>query len=1066
MFLISITKFFIVSTIPRKALESLWLKSQNASFEFYLTSFENSPCLYTKKQDFSINLPIFRSVLKALSQISLLIFALLFCNAQPNYGQQKQYNFRHFTPNEGLSNENVNDIIKDKAGFIWLATSLGLNRFDGKNLVQYFHDKKDSSSLASDLVFAIYEDQQSNIWAGGSGGLSCLNQTTQKFTRYLAKCTILKIKANNNGQVFLGTNKGLKIVNQKTRQIADIHVVDPVLDSLLQFRINDFFITKNGQFYLAGNYGILVINWATKQYKLINDGPKTGRLIENNSVQAIVLDHDNRLWAATGEEGSMVYQFSPDLKTTTPFFYFLKKQNKFVPNRIQALRCDERNNIWLNTTDFGLSVIEAKSRSIYSYLNNPLKPNSISSNFCTSGLLIDNEGIIWVGVLGGFDYFNPNKILFSAIEVEPFVEKTLLHNWGRAVAEDNQSNLWLATGRGVSLFNKQKGIVKNFDGRYFQSNSIRSLLNENNQFIWIGTASGLSKYHLKTGFIQKYFIDDSIPDPFVHCIYKTKTGQLYAGCNTGLYEYLPEKDKFLNLKKVPEFKEIANNVITNIQEDQSDNIWFGSLKGVYLFSPKTGKVLKQFTETSKPALTYNSIRAIYLDKKGNMWVGTYNGLNCISADYSQNTQYTTSQGLSNNTICGLETDAKNRLWVGTARGLCVVENGKVIYQFGLEDGLTTTQFNDQKAYKINDGNLVFPSQKGFVVFDPNAFNWSLENPTIHISKLNILSENQHNILDIQHQKSLNLKHNENFFDIEMIALNYLNPRQSWYSYQLEGFDKDWIYTQNPIAQYTNVPGGQYTFKYRTSNNRLDWQVAEKQLFIEIETVFYKSWWFLTFMVLALLSSLYLYLKWSLENTKKMSELTSKTQLLEKEKALVMYENLKQHLNPHFLFNSLTSLSSLIRFDQVQASDFLDKMSKVYRYILKNRDNETVPLGEEIKFVGLYNQLQKTRFESGLEINIDIKEEHFYRKIAPVTLQNLVENAIKHNIASAEMPLKIDLYLERNYLIVENNLQKKCFVETSNKQGLVNMKSLYKYLSNEPMIIEETEKTFTVKIPLV
>jgi LytS/YehU family sensor histidine kinase len=189
-------------------------------------------------------------------------------------------------------------------------------------------------------------------------------------------------------------------------------------------------------------------------------------------------------------------------------------------------------------------------------------------------------------------------------------------------------------------------------------------------------------------------------------------------------------------------------------------------------------------------------------------------------------------------------------------------------------------------------------------------------------------------------------------------------------------------------------------------------------------------------------------------------------LLEKEKTQVMYENLKQHLNPHFLFNSLASLSSLIRIDQQLAGDFLERMSKIYRYILKNKDNETVPLADELKFVDLYIQLQKTRFEKGLEINLNIDEEHHHRKIAPVTLQNLVENAIKHNVADPESPLIIDLFIENDYLVVRNNLQRKSFVETSNKQGLANMESLYRYLSGKPLIIAADENYFTVKIPLI
>ena len=198
----------------------------------------------------------------------------------------------------------------------------------------------------------------------------------------------------------------------------------------------------------------------------------------------------------------------------------------------------------------------------------------------------------------------------------------------------------------------------------------------------------------------------------------------------------------------------------------------------------------------------------------------------------------------------------------------------------------------------------------------------------------------------------------------------------------------------------------------------------------------------------------------------MHRLQSRAQLLEKEKTLVMYESLKQQLNPHFLFNSLTSLSGLIETDQKMAGNFLEQMSKIYRYILKNRDSEVVTLREEINFVQVYINLQKTRFKDGLQVFIDINPEDAHRKIAPVTLQNLIENAIKHNIIDVESPLRIDIFTENDYLVVRNNLQKKNVVETSNKQGLINLESLYQYLSSKPLLIEEDEKLFTIKVPLI
>ena len=199
----------------------------------------------------------------------------------------------------------------------------------------------------------------------------------------------------------------------------------------------------------------------------------------------------------------------------------------------------------------------------------------------------------------------------------------------------------------------------------------------------------------------------------------------------------------------------------------------------------------------------------------------------------------------------------------------------------------------------------------------------------------------------------------------------------------------------------------------------------------------------------------------------LDELERKAQLLEKEKAVVMYESLKQQLNPHFLFNSLTSLSGLIEIDAKHAVKFLQQMSGIYRYILKNGNNETVLLKDEIDFVSLYVNLQKTRFNQGLIVNIDIPEDYYDAKIAPVTLQNLIENAIKHNIIDTTSPLVIDIFVkDDDYLYVRNNLQKKNVVETSNKRGLVQFITLYKYLTDQPVIIEETIQYFTIKIPLI
>ena len=198
----------------------------------------------------------------------------------------------------------------------------------------------------------------------------------------------------------------------------------------------------------------------------------------------------------------------------------------------------------------------------------------------------------------------------------------------------------------------------------------------------------------------------------------------------------------------------------------------------------------------------------------------------------------------------------------------------------------------------------------------------------------------------------------------------------------------------------------------------------------------------------------------------MQVLQSKAQLLEKEKALMQYETLRQQLNPHFLFNSLTSLNSLITIDPKSAATFLDSLSKTYRYILKSSERDTVPLSEELKFGESFVKLQKTRFGEGLQVQFRVNEDDLHRKIVPVTLQNLIENAIKHNIIDEESPLLVEVFTENGYFVVRNNLQKKNIVETSNQRGLANLASFYKYLSDQEIVVEDDGQHFTIKIPLI
>ena len=178
-----------------------------------------------------------------------------------------------------------------------------------------------------------------------------------------------------------------------------------------------------------------------------------------------------------------------------------------------------------------------------------------------------------------------------------------------------------------------------------------------------------------------------------------------------------------------------------------------------------------------------------------------------------------------------------------------------------------------------------------------------------------------------------------------------------------------------------------------------------------------------------------------------AELQVQTAKLEKEKTMMQYHHLKNQVNPHFLFNTLTSLDGLIKSNAPLASDFVQHLSKVYRYVLEHKENEIVSIQEELNFMEHYISLLTIRYKSALEIPIEISKEGKEKGIVMVTLQMLIDNAIKHNMLQSSSPLVIQIYDDDGYLHVRNNKQLKRQIEHSNKQGLLQLQQLYGYLSD-------------------
>lgn len=994
--------------------------------------------------------------------VILFIVQCLTAAAQP-----ASYNFHRVTLKDGLSDGVVVNMTRDKYGYIWLGSQSGLNRYDGHRVVSFIHNPKDSFSVPRDFVHTMLCDEAGNLWFGYDDGLCRYDYSARRFEiiPVTKNVVVNEIRQAGKDTLCLLTSKGVAIFDTRRLQLS--FAAQGTRDTWVGLPLYEGWVCKS-VLYAATREGIGVYDIHTKQSRMLHVKPGTP-----TPVARVVIDSSGALWASTYNKGAILYK---GLQNNTAFeeittHRYNKDGNAF--DMIMDLWIDPRNRLWVATIWNGLLSINTQDNTYFTLSNDHRLPNSLPENHINR-IYMDKQGFMWLGTeASGAAYFRPDYNLFSIFFPEP-VKYLRPHIWTRAIAEDKAGNLWMGTGVGLVKQPANNGPSVVFsrndatDKGMLHVNSVRSLLCDKENNIWIGTAAGLNKYNTQQGRMQFFDEKDSVPRSFCWSLIQDSKETIWLGTRAGLRYKRKGDNRFYSLHGHPVLHPYARYDVRVLLEDSRGNLWIGyNGGGLVLYDVAGQKATRwaQVGETGNPI--GNIITSIAEDKKGVIWFSSYHGLAAYDYRTGTFTSYKDLQAMESLQISGLQVDDADRLWLSSVKGLLMLDkNRRVFKKFGTQDGLPDMQFSDQVSYRLKDGRFVYPTYDGFVAFDPLQYKEKNHSDNIIISSFVIRDDATTTLSMLTENESLRLRPAQNFFSIELTAFNYSNPAETWYAYKLEGFDKDWTYTRNRIANYTNVPGGDYTFRYKASSDPGAWSPAEKKLSIHVATVFYKTRLFIISMILLVIGSVWGFYRYKTVQKEKWMQLENKAQRLEKEKAQVLYENLKQQLNPHFLFNSLTSLSGLIRTNSPVAGTFLESLSKTYRYILKSSDHETVTLEEEIKFANSYIRLQQTRFKQGLEINIQAAQDTLHRKIVPVTLQNMIENAIKHNIIDEESPLVIDIYTEQDSVIVRNNLQKKNSVETSNKKGLGNLQSLYRYLSDRPLEIKTNSTSFQVTIPLL
>lgn len=979
-------------------------------------------------------------------------------------------NVHHLTTGNGLADGVVRCLGQDKYGYIWIGSLTGLSRYNGYTVTVFQSSPRDSSGMPYEPPYSILGDKAGHLWIGFARGLYYYDFATSRFqlVKGTAGIAVSHMLQFDDATIFLLSSKGLLCFNPQTKQFKMMSKAGIQNAALFEQRIHDLSVYDKS-LYLATDMGVVKYDVHNKTTLLLQDPS-----FALQKITRLAIDKNGTMWAAYGKDRNQLLKTDVHLrniKEITPFPGLKQEQGNSITN----LLIDHEQRLWICSALSGLVLFEQNKEVPVQFTHDPSQQSSPAANHFNF-LFQARDGFIWGGTEGyGADYFRPGRQLFrTVVPEEEEQRKALPALWARTAVEDAAGNVWMGWGGGITIKTPsgRMELIKNNSNKpeVLHNNSIRSLIKDQDDNIWIGTSRGVNRYNAATKRIDFLYWKDSVPQGFIWVLAKDSRNTIWIGSGNQLSYYDAVQKRFFTSASHPVLRTLPVHGVRAIYEDSRKCIWFGlNGGGLILYDPQQQKAKHWLrTDDNNTTIVSNTITAITEDKKGIVWISSFLGLMAYDPVTGLFKQYTRAEGLPSVKTSCLMVDAQNRLWIGSTSGIILLNGDRTYFKtYDGADGLPTTEFNDQSATRLHDGSFLFPSLKGFIKFHPDDIKDTAEKKVPLVAGISIYDQPLKAATNYEELGDVSLRYNQNFFSFEMVALNYANPQQTWYAYKLDGFDKDWVYSKDRTMHYTNVPGGKYVFRYKATINPNDWNVPEKTITVTIGHIFYKTIWFWTIVAAIAFLLIYWLYRNRLHQREKVFSLQSKAQLLEKEKAMVMYESLKQQLNPHFLFNSLTSLNSLIQTaDTELAAGFLDSLSRIYRYILKSRDSETVPLIDELRFAETYIKLQSTRFEKGFEVKINVAEDDYHRKIVPVTLQNLVENAIKHNIIDEETPLVVEIFVEQNKLVVRNNLQKKKFVETSNRQGLANLQSLYNYLSNQPVEIIESDESFMIRIPLL
>lgn len=956
----------------------------------------------------------------------------------------------------------VSGFVQDRYGYMWMAGEKGLGRFDGYRFKVYKGDSL-NGYLPSSEVNKLKLDIQGNLWVATNGGLS----------RYI-------IEKDHFETVYGEYQASVK--NQST------------------YAVRAFLFQGDSFIWLASqHHALIAFDRKTSLTKVV---------VENYGIdQPYYRYHhlerisENQLIFGGRSRGPYIYNIETDSLVHLPV------DNNDVPdkkreNDVSVLLKEGSLNYWIGGFD-GL------------YLYN-LDQNTFSKYWQGSvyDLMLDKTGNYWLGTGNGILQFNTKSgkaVKFQKNNDDP---KSLGGTRIYAVFQDRSGRIWIGHNSGVSTYEEPPNGVQYLfhipgDIHTPASSSVAALANAGETSFWIGTTdAGLDLYDLATERIQHYSQQQrkDILSNNIRCLFNDKQGNVYIGywSGRGFGVYNSHKKTFKNYTY--NHGALLDDWYNDFTNAEAGNMWLGFWggPGLTLFDPKKGSFDNRAAKYLKDTYLARRIEVLFTDVYQRLWIGTtqsgiqrldteskqaisffsatnpdggFHDLQVLAiAQSSDSTLYASSKTglykfnevdnrfqkveLTSNygqiEIYAMHPD-KAHLWLITSKGL--LRYNTLNDWISDYSRLVDLQFSKNNAaiIELPDGKLVTGGANGIAILQPEILGLNHALPQIFFTQLQIAGKK--NNYFINHTKSINLSWNENFLSIYFGTDKWDKKSSYGYLYRMEGFDKDWqLNTSNQgFIQYTNVPPGKYLFKMKAADTNSQLSGNEISLELIIRAPWWQQAWFKA--LIALMGVFALIGLWKL----RMFELQQKLQNMTLNQKL-----LRLQMNPHFIFNSLSSIQAFIYSnEQHLAGQYLADFARLIRLILENSRHELITLEREIETIKLYMKLQQLRFENSFDFDVVVDPEIDTETcfVPPMLTQPFLENAVEHGIKTLLIKGKIELVYDRAPATIQVKIIDNGIGLTAS--GKINQNSKLQHESLSIMICKERlaliEKKSGIKI---